>query len=58
MGSPKWDTTLTASEADSDGECETCEGPVKNFTWNDAGSSDESPINFCSLNLNMSIFYT
>jgi len=52
------DSQSQATEADSDGECETSEVPVKTLTWSDAGSSDHdgSPINFCSLN--MSIFYT
>jgi len=33
------------------GKCETSEVPVKNLTWSDAGSSDESSVDFCSLNV-------
>ena len=37
----------------SNGECEKSEVPVKNLTWSDASSSDESPANVCSLNVSI-----
>jgi len=47
------DSQSQATEADSGGKCETSEVPVKNLTWSDAGSSDESSVDFCSLNVSV-----